>query len=291
MPDMQISTLNIKSYFSILLLTLFTLDLVAIGLPDIDPYHPTKWRWTLKREPITPIVDDPRCQLSTFDTEQYQVWCQNKVNPYDISLVDMEEVITIDLDGYYPPTKKYVTSNFGWIRWRYHYGIDLKVHRGDQVYSAFDGVVRIATRVRGYGNFVVVRHCNGLETLYAHLNRIDVAVGDSVKAGSSLGMGGNTGRSTGYHLHFEIRYLGNAINPNDLIDFDKCEVKNRFFQLGANTFEYQKEIAKIRYWVVRSGDTLSRISARTGISIARLCSLNGINRNSILRIGQRIRYT
>ncbi|MDP3397751.1 MAG: M23 family metallopeptidase [Bacteroidales bacterium] len=240
---------------------------------------------------IIPISDYLRLIDFSELPEEYDIWSDNKINPYQVNLVDMKDTAKIDLSTFYNPVQSYVTSDFGFRRWRHHYGIDLKVHKGDSVYNAFDGVVRITKRARDYGYFVLIRHFNGLETLYAHLNKISVNPGDTLKAGIPVGLGGNTGRSTGYHLHFEVRYLGNPINPNDIIDFNAFTLKNQILVLNAQHFEYKKEIEKIRFWTVRSGDTLGRISQRTGISIARLCALNGIKRTSILRIGQRLRYT
>jgi murein DD-endopeptidase MepM/ murein hydrolase activator NlpD len=240
---------------------------------------------------IIPISDYLRLIDFSELPEEYDIWSDNKINPYQVNLVDMKDTAKIDLSTFYNPVQSYVTSDFGFRRWRHHYGIDLKVHKGDSVYNAFDGVVRITKRARDYGYFVLIRHFNGLETLYAHLNKITVNPGDTLKAGIPVGLGGNTGRSTGYHLHFEVRYLGNPINPNDIIDFNAFTLKNQILVLNAQHFEYKKEIEKIRFWTVRSGDTLGRISQRTGISIARLCALNGIKRTSILRIGQRLRYT
>lgn len=292
MQGMPISTPRLLIFITTVLLLLLPTAVRGIDFPPYNPYQPNKWKGTLLRERVVTIVDDPRTIECCEEPEEYSLWSDALIDPYKVDLTEMEGVIIFDLQGYTPPSAKHVTSDFGFRRWRFHYGIDLKVHRGDHVYAAFDGVVRMARRVRSYGNYVVIRHFNGLETLYAHLDRIDVAVGDTIKGGSSIGLGGNTGRSTGYHLHFEVRYLGNPINPNDLFEFKEgAALKNRFFQLTVDNFEYQKEISKIRYWIVRSGDSLSRISARTGISISKLCSLNGINRNSILRIGQRIRYT
>jgi len=266
----------------------------TVALPSPTPFNPYSYgplsKLTNTTE-IVPIYDYLRTIEFSDLPEEYDIWSSAKVNPYQVDLKDMADTVIIDLSSYYPPSEKKITSNFGFRRWRHHYGIDLKVHRGDSIYNAFDGVVRITKRARDYGNYVVVRHFNGLETLYAHLNKITVKPGDTLKAGTPLGLGGSTGRSTGYHLHFEVRYLGNPINPNDIIDFNSHSVINSVLALNAQHFEYKKEIAKIRFWRVKSGDSLSRIAARTGISISKLCSLNGISRNSILRIGQRIRYT
>jgi murein DD-endopeptidase MepM/ murein hydrolase activator NlpD len=223
--------------------------------------------------------------------EEYDIWSDNRVNPYQVDLKDMADTVKIDLSGFSHPGSRHITSDFGFRKWRFHYGIDLKVDKGDPVSSAFDGVVRITKRARDYGYYVVVRHFNGLETLYAHLSRILVNPGDTVKSGETVGLGGSTGRSTGNHLHFETRYLGNPINPNDIVNFNNYSVHNNILQLTAKHFEYKKEIAKIRYWTIRKGDTLGRIAQRTGVSISKLCSLNGIKRTSILRIGRRLRYT
>ena len=223
--------------------------------------------------------------------EEYDIWSNSSINPYNVSLVGMKDTIKVDVSGYCPPSVKHVTSNWGFRKWKFHYGIDLKVHRGDTVKSAFDGTVRITRRDRGYGYFVVVRHENGLETLYGHLNKILVKPDQKIKAGQAVGMGGNTGRSTGYHLHLEFRYLGNPINPNDIVDFQTHTVKKPVLLISSNTFAYKAEIDKIRYWTVRKGDTLGRIAYRTGVSVSKLCKLNGITKNTILRIGRKIRYT
>ena len=240
-----------------------------------------------------PVIYDD-CRLNRFDDlpEEYDNWDEASINPYGIRLVDMTDTVKIDMRGYFPPSQKYVTSNFGFRRGQFHYGIDLKVHKGDSVFCAFDGQVRLTKYQRGgYGQYVVVRHQNGLETLYAHLDKTFVTPGQAISAGEALGLGGNTGRSTGYHLHFETRYLGNVIDPNDLYDFTEYSVKNDILWLSAANFEYVKEVEKVRFWTVKQGDTLGRISSRTGVSIARLCSLNNIKKTSILRIGQKIRYS
>jgi murein DD-endopeptidase MepM/ murein hydrolase activator NlpD len=241
---------------------------------------------------IVPIVED--CRLLSFDDlpEEYDLWDESLINPYDVRLVDMKDTIKIDLRGYTPPSQKNVTSDFGFRRGKFHYGIDLKVHKGDTIYCAFEGKVRLTnTQKRGYGRYVVVRHNNGLETLYAHLEKTFVTPGQTVQAGEALGLGGNTGRATGYHLHFETRYLGNAINPNDLYNFDECVVKSEVFWLSAANFDYVKEVEKIRVWTVRQGDTLGLIASKTGVSVSRICSLNNIKQTTVLRIGQKIRYT
>ena len=241
---------------------------------------------------IPVILDD--IQFSDFsDTpEEYEIWSTSSVNPYNVSLTDMKDTIKIDVSGFHPPAATYVTSDFGLRKWRMHNGIDIKVYRGDTVKCAFDGVVRMTSRDRrGYGYYVVVRHSNGLETLYAHLSKFMTKINDTLRAGDPVGMGGSTGRSTGYHLHFELRYLGNPINPNDVIDFNTYTIKNKVFLLTAENFSYRKELDKIRYWTIRAGDSLSKIAQKTGVSVSRLCALNGIKANTILRIGRRIRYT
>ncbi len=222
----------------------------------------------------------------------YSVWRTDMVNPYEISLTGKTDTTVIDMSGYVHPMKNVVTSEFGFRRgYRHHYGTDLRLRKGDSVVCAFDGMVRIAKRGKGYGYYVVVRHYNGLETVYGHFSKLSVSPFQEVKAGELLGLGGSTGRSSGPHLHYEIRYLGVPLNPRMLIDFENYSTQSDTLLLCSEHFDYIREIEKLRFWTIRKGDTLGRISQKTGISITKLCQLNGIKKTSTLRIGQKIRYT
>jgi murein DD-endopeptidase MepM/ murein hydrolase activator NlpD len=220
------------------------------------------------------------------------VWNNLLVNPYRQRVVEMPDTALIDFSQYCHPNKNVVTSDFGFRRgWQFHYGIDTRLKTGDSICSSFDGMVRIVQRGRAYGNYIVIRHFNGLETVYGHLSKHLVKVNQVVRAGEVIGLGGNTGRSTGPHLHYEIRYLGQPIPPRDLIDFENYTAIYRILDLSAHQFAYVKELEQVRYYTVRKGDTLSGISKKVGVSIDSLCRLNNIRRNSTLRIGQRIRFT
>ncbi len=193
---------------------------------------------------------------------------------------------------YYHPFKGVITSRFGYRKHRFHYGIDIDLVTGDQVVNAFDGMVRVVKYDKGYGNVVVVRNDNGLETVYAHLLRAMVDTNQIVKAGDVIGFGGNTGRSTGSHLHFEVRYLGSALNPESIIDFEKFTLLSDTAYLTDANFHYLHRLKADKnatYHIVRSGDNLGRIARRYHTSVNKLCYLNGINQNSILQIGQKIR--
>lgn len=129
----------------------------------------------------------------------------------------------IDVTGYVAPVKGKLVSAFGYRPrfGRMHRGVDLDLNVGDTVVAAFDGRVRITKfERRGYGYYVVLRHDNGLETVYGHLSRFLVKPDQYVKAGQPIALGGNTGRSTGPHLHFETRFMGIALNPASIIDFE-----------------------------------------------------------------------
>jgi murein DD-endopeptidase MepM/ murein hydrolase activator NlpD len=217
-------------------------------------------------------------------------WSHTDVNPYNASLADMTGVVSINLAGYTHPNHNVITSRFGFRRWKFHYGADLRLAVGDSVRCAFDGRVRIARRGKAYGNYVVVRHYNGLETTYAHLSKILVKINDEIKSGNLIGWGGNTGRSSGPHLHYEMRYLGMAIDPMKVIDFETGKPYTNAFLLTAASFDYIKELEQVRYWVVRSGDSLWSISRKTGAPISYLCEANRLSRNGVLKLGQRIRY-
>lgn len=241
---------------------------------------------------VEPLIIDSVSLIPYF--KEYSEWNTSKVHPYDVDLSKMTDTIPLLLKhsecDYAHSVCGEINSEFGYRRNRFHYGIDVDLNVGDDVLASFEGIVRIAKYDPTYGRVVVIRHQNGLETLYAHLSKFKVAVGDYVQAGDLIALGGNSGRSTGPHLHFEVRYLGEPINPNDIIDFQEGRLKMDEVHLSEENFAYLKEIRKRKYYKVRSGDSLSRIAVNKGVTISKLCSLNGISRTSILRIGQSIRY-
>ena len=213
----------------------------------------------------------------------YPEWSNEYVHRYDE--VVLPDSVIISMKGYCMPTDSTrITDTYGYRprRGRAHFGLDIKVKTGDTIRAAFDGKVRISRyERRGYGHYLVIRHPNGLETVYGHLSKKLVNENDIVHAGDPIGLGGNTGRSTGSHLHFETRILGNAINPALMFDFPKQKVVTDYYVYQKNTREV--------YYKVKSGDTLSRIAIKNETSVANICKLNGISRNAIIKVGQTLR--
>ena len=224
----------------------------------------------------------------------YPDWNNLRVHAFGKTVV-VPDSFRIDMTGFcMPTTNTKITSKFGPRRRRMHNGIDVKVYIGDTIRAAFGGKVRMVKyERRGYGKYVVIRHDNGLETIYGHLSKQLVNEEQYVEAGEVIGLGGNTGRSTGSHLHFETRFLGQAINPALLFDFEKQDIvaDSYLFLKGKNRYRRSNSSAvaaggDIQYYKVRKGDSLSRISKKTGVSIDRLCKLNGITRRTTLRVNQ-----
>ena len=189
-----------------------------------------------------------------------------------------------------------ITSKYGPRRRRMHRGIDLKVLKGDTIRAAFDGKVRIRNyERRGYGYYLVIRHPNGLETVYGHLSKFLVGLNDIVRAGEPIALGGNTGRSTGSHLHFETRFLGQAINPAEIIDFENSVPHQDQYVFrnvkinGRKSNIYTSSNNQMVYHRVKSGDTLGKIARIYGTTVGELCRLNGIRPTTVLRIGQSLR--
>ena len=226
------------------------------------------------------------------DSIYRNIWTDERVNPYGTLFDSIKDDVHISMEGFRLPAPGYVTSSFGWRKNRMHKGTDIKVQVGDSIRAAWGGQIRIVGwDPRGYGYFVVVRHDNGLETVYGHLSRPLVDEYEMVPSGYVLGLGGNTGRSTGSHLHFEIRYLGEAIDPAKVIDFSTGQLRNsEEYVIGIKAMKQAKaEQAARRYHTVRSGDTLSGIAKKYGTTVKKLGQLNGIKETSVIRIGQKIR--
>ena len=230
--------------------------------------------------------------------DYYAIWDSKNLDSYGYDIRNYNDSLAFELFNeargekwHAPITNTRINSKYGMRRGRWHHGSDLDVEIGDPVYAVFDGVVRIAKYNRGgYGYYVLIRHKNGLETLYGHLNKYNVKEGTIVKAGDIIGEGGNTGRSTGPHLHFEIRYKGHSINPTYLFDFKQDKLLDQNFVLTRAHYAAYIESLKAQYCRIRSGDSLWKISRRYGTSIRKLCRLNGISRRTTLRIGRRLRY-
>ena len=270
-------------------LSSFSQDLIA-RLAPIDKKLKTVDSLALQKQIRAEQSEYPALSL-------YPNWNNQYVHAYGNAIIP--DTYTIDLTGFHMPTPSTkITSPFG-PRWRrMHNGLDLKVNIGDTIVAAFDGKVRIVKyERRGYGKYVVIRHDNGLETVYGHLSKQLVEENQLVKAGEVIGLGGNTGRSTGSHLHFETRFLGIAINPIYMFDFPKQDIvadtytfrRTQGSSKRAGSHDTQVADGTIRYHKVKSGDTLSRIAKLRGVSVSTLCKLNRIKPTTTLRIGQVLR--
>ena len=263
-------------------------------------------------------------------SDLYPNWENQFVNAY--GNIQLPNEYKIDLRHFCMPiNNRVVTSNYGYRRKfrRQHKGLDINAYYGDTIRAAFDGKVRMVTFQRGgYGNVVVIRHQNGLETVYGHLSRQLVQELQNVKAGDPIGLAGNTGRSYGVHLHFETRFLGEYIDPSKLFDFANQDVTGDFYVFrgrGKGTLigkhdptvqtadndvaqaDTEEEVTynstevadsradrasrNTRIHKVRKGETLSTIARKHGTTVAKLCRANGISTKTKLRVGQILRYS
>lgn len=269
--------------------TLFTED----RFQKVILFNDNTWAYYEIEKPVLP---------DSLDTDH---WYTDLVHAYrDIQLKDLPEEIRISLidslHAYCIPAEGKKVSGFKFRRGRPHRGIDIDVDTGDPIYAAFDGVVRCALPSKltgGYGNVLVIRHVNGLETYYGHLSKYLVESEDVVKAGDLIGFGGSTGRSTGSHLHFETRYMGQAFDPERIFDFEKGTIRDTVFILKKKYLNVysrngtdggSKASVSRTVYTVRKGDTLGSIARRYGTTINRICQLNRISRNKTLRIGQKL---
>ncbi|MDR1006130.1 MAG: peptidoglycan DD-metalloendopeptidase family protein [Bacteroidales bacterium] len=258
----------------------------------------------------TYVIDENDAAAESEDDILYASFDENAIHYPKFDYSNLVGTIPVKLlpnknEKFVCPKESILTSHFGPRRRGWHYGVDIALHVGDPIKAMFNGKVRVTKATRqsgGYGNLVVIRHDNGLETYYGHLSRIDVEPGQQVEAGDIIGLGGSTGRSSGPHLHLEIRYLGAALNPEDVIDFSKFELKNETLEITKNSFrktsrhsnsslaknDRYKSTKSGRYYTVRKGDTLSSIAQRNNTTVRKLTALNNIKGNQI-RAGQKLK--
>ncbi len=260
------------------------------------------------------MAENPAAQL-------YDEWD----NTYAHRATELPDSFRINLRNFcMPTTNRVVTSKMG-PRWgRMHKGIDVKVYIGDTIRAAFSGKVRIKNYERaGYGKYLVIRHNNGLETIYGHMSDWLVEENQTVKAGQPIGLGGNTGRSTGSHLHFETRLCGVALNPALFFDFPNQDVTADYYMFRKSSYEREsayannnigrdssnretladnsrannggnqktRQYSETRYHKVSAGETLTSIAKRRGVTVDQLCKLNHLTRDVKVRPGQILRYS
>lgn len=263
-----------------------------------------------------------REELESPSADLYANWD----NKYAHRATELPETYKIDLRHFtMPTTSRVITSNFG-SRWgRQHKGLDIKVYIGDTIRAAFSGKVRIVRyEAGGYGKYIVIRHNNGLETIYGHLSEQLVEENQEVRSGEVIGLGGNTGRSTGSHLHFETRLCGVALNPALMFDFRAQDVTGDYYAFDKETYDNESTNAtrlrgkqdsstyastnssddyatnkritsgltdQISYHKVKKGETLERIAKKRGVTVETICKLNHITKTMRLRPGQILRYS
>ncbi len=305
--------------------------------PDEKPIKDDGKKKAAKKDDTTKVALDPSLLVLQDDHEHeedevdsllafpsndlYSSWDTSTIHPYSFAASFKQDSAIIHLTeptdcGFVVPCKGNLTSVFGWRKRRPHYGTDINLETGDTVVAAFDGMVRIAKLNRSYGNVVIIRHANGLETVYAHLSKINVEPGQIVEAGQNIGLGGNTGHSFGSHLHFEMRYLGQAMDTEDFIDYANGTLKKNEclitrsdvetkYDLRALHSRHRKDLSyarsgsgkakasgkggKGKVYVVRKGDTLGKIAQRNHTTISAICKKNGIRQTKVLQLGQKLK--
>lgn len=265
-------------------------------------------------------------------TPAAQIYGDEWDNRYAHRATELPDSFVINLRHFCMPTpSRVITSDFG-SRWgRQHKGLDIKVYIGDTIRSAFSGKVRIVRyEAKGYGNYIVIRHPNGLETIYGHLSKHLVTENQVVRAGEPIGLGGNTGRSTGSHLHFETRLCGVALNPALFFDFRNQDITGDHYVFLKDRYESDSQLATLErgkvnggsytrdqvygevgrynekaeeaatqnaantpervYYKVQNGETLASIAKKVGVSVDAICHLNGFRKDQRVKAGMIIRY-
>lgn len=224
----------------------------------------------------------------------YGSWDTKHLFPYSDSLYKSDTITALDISSgvsgeFYFPYNGPITSEFGWRDTAYHRGIDIDLNYKDTVRAAFSGMVRFAGNNGGYGNVIIIRHYNGLETVYGHLARLKVKPGDIVTSGQLIGLGGSTGHSTGTHLHFELRFRGVAFDPAYVIDLKTHQLITEKFFLVRTKQGFAVRPAGLEYHMVVRGDNLVKIAQHYGITIAELREYNGWEGYVRLKAGMKVR--
>lgn len=283
----------------------FPVDTLIHEGDSIVLYSNKSWEY-LNKVDFDGVLNEDILNFSLMDSSFNLVWDNEKTfsrDNYNSYLKDSIWLCTIDSinNEYCIPFTGRITSRFGKRGKRYHQGIDIDLNTGDTVRAAFDGVVRYSRYNSTFGYLVIIRHFNGIETYYAHLSKLMVVPNQDIQAGQIIGLGGNTGKSYGSHLHFETRFMDKPFDPEIVFDFEKNDLFDENLIVHQSIFKYQRNVPSVYkpstantisssiYHRVRAGDTLYGIARKYGTTVKSICSLNGIKSTSTLKIGRSLR--
>ena len=248
--------------------------------------------WKFSDSTFNPIPPEEWRDLSIYQEN----WSNTNLFPYvyakNNSIPDSLVVHLFEKDsGFSIPVEGYVSSGFGMRRGRMHKGLDVRLNRHDTVRACMSGIVRFADyNSGGFGNIIIIRHLNGIETYYAHLHKMAVKPNDIVYAGDFIGTGGSTGtKRTGPHLHFECRWKDYPFDPRLFMDYDQFQLKEDTLFISSDVLNTKPLPTRKKYHTVKSGDTLYGIALKHNTTVSKLCQINGIRKNAILQVNQRIR--
>lgn len=261
----------------------YIIDTVALDTRKVLVYSNQTWSYLYCQESDSTIFCLDTTNLFTSHWANNQIFAylgepQNNER-YEIDLPDTTNYFMLPIYGR-------LFRGFG----RGHDGLDICLKKGDSIRVAFDGKVRYATYNRGgYGNLIIVRHFNGLETYYAHLSKILVRPDQIVKAADIIGLGGSTGRSVSPHLHFEVRYRDKPLDPLRFIDFEQKQLVAGYKLIVNNNKSEPRPLKKDTYHKIGRGDSLKTIAKLYGVTVKHLCALNNISPKSKLKKGNKIK--
>lgn len=298
-----------KLVVSCLLLVSFSLGVAAQNNPELTA-KVSAFNLETILDSVNPKIITIKDALLPVDLKA-EYWDPTVCNPYKANDVTFPVQLQFKDSTYHSPIfkDKIVTSRYGWRNGRPHRGIDIDLATGDSIFAMLEGIVRLSRASKGYGKTVIIRHYNGLETVYAHLSELGVKENDTIAKGNYLGKGGVSGNARGSHLHLEVNYKGVSINPEYVFEFENNSIRAKEFWVTSNwtrpiehNSKRQSEITLLLteeealaslikqkfIYVVKSGDTLSMISKQNNVSIASLCKTNALKSNSIIRIGQKL---
>jgi hypothetical protein len=259
------------------------IDTVETEQGAVVLYRNFTWEY-LGDEPVMMSMEDDSTGMFSNGWNNQQIWGFCRMSPDSVRdtvlyLTNQDHVFCVPYSGKFLRGFMYT-----------HKGLDIRAVMGDTVRAAFDGVVRYAKYNRGgFGNLVILRHYNGLETYYAHMSKIRVKVNQVVKAGDLVGLIGSTGRSRGPHLHFEVRYKDVPLDPMKMIDYDTGKLISNTFPVTKKVFYPDDYDVNAVYHKIRSGDTLGSLARKYHTSVKEICAMNKIRANTTLKVGRTIR--